>query len=127
MLKKTIRICLIIMSILLVTAFAAPFLFKGKFISLAKTELNNSLNARADFKDVNISLFRSFPKLSVAMEGLQITGTGNFAKDTLLSAKSIDVAVNLYSLFIINNIKVYSITLEEPRIHAIVLKTGQAN
>ena len=127
MLKKTIRICLIIMSILLVTAFAAPFLFKGKFISLAKTELNNSLNARADFKDVNISLFRSFPKLSVAMEGLQITGTGNFAKDTLLSAKSIDVAVNLYSLFNINNIKVYSITLEEPRIHAIVLKTGQAN
>jgi len=73
MLKKTLRITLIILSILLVTAFAAPFIFKGKFVSLAKNELNKSLNANADLRDIDISLFRSFPRLSVALEDLRVT------------------------------------------------------
>jgi hypothetical protein len=111
----------------MITAFAAPFLFKGKFISLAKNELNKTLNARADFRDVDISFFRSFPRLSVALEGLQITGIDNFSKDTLLSAKKIDIAVNFYSIFNTSDIQVYSIKLDEPRIHAIVLKDGRAN
>ena len=127
MLKKTIRITLIIMSILLVSAFAAPFLFKGKFVSLAKNELNKSLNARADFRDIDISLFRSFPRLSVGMEDIRVIGIEKFSKDTLLSARKIDIAVNFYSLLDPDNIKVYSVTLDEPRIHAIVLKNGEAN
>src|SRR5207342_1856627 len=90
-------------------------------------ELNKSLNARADFKDLDISLFRSFPRLSVALEGLEVTGKDKFAKDTLLSAKRFDIALNLYSLFDISTIEVYSVTLDEPRIHAIVLKDGNAN
>ena len=127
MLKKIFRISLIIISILLVTAFAAPFIFKDRFIGFAKQELNKSLNASADFKDLDISLFRSFPRLSVALEGLQITGNGKFSKDTLLSASRFDVAVNILSLFDLNNIKVYSVSLDDPRIHAIVLKNGEAN
>ena len=125
--KKTIRISLILITLLLVAAFAVPFLFKGKFIAIARNELNKTLNATTDFKDLDISLFRSFPRLSVALKDLSITGKGNFTADTLLSAKSFDLAVNLYSLFDINNIKVYSVNLDEPRIHAIVHKNGEAN
>ncbi len=127
MLKKTLRISFIIITVLLGSAFAAPFIFKGKFVALAKAQLNASINGRADFSDVDISLFRSFPRLSVSLENLQITGMNKFVKDTLISAKRIDVAVNFYSLFNQENITVYSINLETPRIHAIVLENGEAN
>ena len=127
MLRKILRIALIIMVILLGAAFAAPFLFKGKIISLARQELNENLQARADFRDLDISFFRSFPRVSLGLESLEITGINYFSKDTLLSAKRLDIAINFMSLFNRHGIKVYSVELHEPRIHAIVLKNGMAN
>ena len=44
-----------------------------------------------------------------------------------MAARQIDVALNLMSLFSGNQMKIYSITIDEPRIHAIVNKDGKAN
>src|SRR5436305_2029868 len=98
MLKKTLKISLIVLLSLLVIAFAAPFLFKGKIMAIAKEQINKSLTAKVDFNDLDISFFRHFPKVSVALTGLQVVGTDDFAKDTLVSAKDIDVALNLMSV-----------------------------
>lgn len=127
MLKKVIKITLIVLVVLIGAAFAAPFLFKGKIIEIAKKEINNSLTAKVDFADLNISLFRHFPKVSVALENLQVVGTDAFAKDTLISAKNIDVALNLWSVIKGSNYEINSITINEPRIHALVNKDGKAN
>jgi hypothetical protein len=127
MLKKVLKITLIVIVVLIGAAFAAPFLFKGKIIEIAKKEINNSLTAKVDFSDLNISLFRHFPKVSVALENLQVIGTGNFTRDTLISAKNIDVALNLWSVIKGSNYQINSITVNQPRIHAIVDKDGKAN
>src|SRR4029078_5548003 len=79
-----------------------------------------------DFKDVDISLIRSFPRLSVRLEDMSVTGANEFSKDTLLSSKSFDAAMNLLSLFR-DEMNVYAIHLESPRIHALVNKEGKAN
>ncbi|MDX2049137.1 MAG: AsmA-like C-terminal region-containing protein [Chitinophagaceae bacterium] len=127
MLKKALKITGIIFLLLIAFAFATPILFKGRILSLAKTEINNNLNARVDFKDVSISLFRNFPKLSAGLDNISVTGAGDFATDTLLSAKRIDVALNLLSVISGGNMKIYAVTIDEPRIHAIINKDGKAN
>ncbi|MCO5236332.1 MAG: AsmA family protein [Chitinophagaceae bacterium] len=127
MLKKIAKITGIVLIALLLIAFILPFAFKGKIMAIAKTEINKNLNANVDFKDVNISLFRRFPRLAVGLEGLRVVGTGDFSKDTLMSARQIDVALNLMSLFGGNQMKIYSVVIDQPRIHAIVNKEGKAN
>lgn len=126
-LKKGLKITAISFVILLAIAFAAPFLFKGKIIKLAKEKINENLTAKVDFSDIDISFIRHFPKVAVSIEDLQVVGTGIFAKDTLLAAQSIDVAVNFNSLLNGKEYKIYSITIDEPRIHAIVGADGKAN
>ncbi|MFT3822706.1 MAG: AsmA-like C-terminal region-containing protein [Chitinophagaceae bacterium] len=127
MLKKILKITGITLLVLIVVLFTAPFLFKGKIIKIVKEQINKNINAKTDFADVNLSFFRHFPRVSLALEGLQVVGLDQFAKDTLISAKEIDVAVNLFSMFNTKDMKVYSITVDEPRIHVIVTKDGKAN
>lgn len=126
-LKKFFKIFFIVLIVLIGFAFAAPYLFKGKIIALVKEEINNNINAKADFKDVDISFFRSFPKVSVALENLQIVGNNEFARDTLIAAKEISASLNIMSVIKGSDFKIYSISINEPRIHAIVLKDGRAN
>lgn len=127
MLKKILKITGITLLVLLIILFTAPYIFKGKIVKIVKEQINKNINAKADFKDVSISFFRHFPSVSLALEGLQVTGLDAFAKDTLISAKEIDVAVNLFSVISGNNMKVYSVNINEPRIHALVNKDGKAN
>ncbi|OJY87548.1 MAG: hypothetical protein BGP14_12545 [Sphingobacteriales bacterium 44-15] len=127
MLKKVLKITGIVLLILIIAAIALPMIFKDKITAIAKTEINKNLNAKVDFKDVNISLFRHFPRLAVGLEDLEVTGLDDFAKDTLIAAQRIDVALNLMSLFGGSQMKIYSITVDKPRIHALVNKEGKAN
>ncbi|MBS1565155.1 MAG: AsmA family protein, partial [Bacteroidetes bacterium] len=127
MLKKTLKITLIVLLVLLGVAFAAPFVFKGKIIKIAKEQINKKLTAAVDFSDLDISFFRHFPRVSVALTGLQVVGTEEFAKDTLISARNIDVALNLMSVIKGSDFKIYSINVNDPRIHVIVTKDGKAN
>jgi hypothetical protein len=103
-----------------------PILFKDKILALVKKEMNEKLNAVTDFKDVDISLFRSFPRLSVSIIDLSIIGKEEFRNDTLISAKSIDVALDLMKA-INGTYDVLNVGLNTPRIHAIVHENGAAN
>ncbi|MBS1598112.1 MAG: hypothetical protein JST75_07785 [Bacteroidetes bacterium] len=125
--KKILKITSLVLLLLIAFAFAAPFVFKGKIISIIKTQVNKHLNATIDFSDADVSLFRHFPKLAVGIENLSLTGVDEFSQDTLISAQKIDVALNLMSVISGNNMKIYAINVEDPRIHAIVHKNGHAN
>ncbi|CAN5444780.1 AsmA-like C-terminal region-containing protein [soil metagenome] len=127
MLKKIIKIVLISLLVLIVAAFASPYLFKGQIVSLVKKEINKKINAKVDFKDVDISFFRHFPKVAVGLDDLQVIGTGVFAADTLVSAKRIDAALNIMSVIKGKDMTIYSVSVESPRIHAIVNKDSLVN
>ena len=127
MLKKTLKITAIILAVLLLLAFSLPFLFKGKILAITREQINKHINATVDFSDVDISLFRHFPRLSVGLDNLQVVGKESFSKDTLISANQVDVAVNLFSLFGGSDLDIYSISVDKARIHALVNKEGRAN
>ncbi|HEX6169769.1 MAG TPA: AsmA-like C-terminal region-containing protein [Chitinophagaceae bacterium] len=126
-LRKTLKITGITLLALIAIAFLIPILFKKQITSLVKKEINKSLVAKVDFKDVSLSLFRHFPKISISLDELSVVGTNEFAKDTLIAAKTLDASVNLISAIKGKDIKVYGVFLESPRIHALVNKDGKAN
>src|SRR5664279_1568700 len=99
MLKKALKIAGILLALFVLTAFTIPIIFKTKILAITREQINKKVNASVDFSDVDISLFRHFPRLSIGLDNLQVTGTESFSKDTLISAKQIDLAVNLFSLF----------------------------
>ncbi len=127
MVKKIIKIFFVSLLVLVVAAFAVPFLFKDKIILKIKSSINKNLDAKVNFTDVDISMFRHFPNVSVALKNLQIVGKETFEKDTLFSSNSLDIALNLISVIKGDNMIIRNINLESPRIHAIVDKNGKAN
>lgn len=125
--KKILKVSAIILFLLIGTAFALPYIFKGKILNFAKKEINERLNAKADFKDISISLFRQFPRASVAIDGFQITGSDVFEKDTLLQAQRIEIVLNLLSLIKGTDYTIYKIDVDAPSVRALVTKDGIAN
>jgi len=126
MLKKTLKITGITLLVLIAAAVAIPILFKGKITRIIKEQINKNIAAKVDFADVDLSLFRNFPRLSVALDSLRVTGIDEFAEDTLVSAQRINVALDLLSVFG-SEMKIHSIQVDRPRVHAIMLKNGHAN
>jgi len=127
MIKKLVKIVLISLLVLVAVAFAAPYLFKSQIVALVKKEINKNIDAKVDFKAVDISFFRHFPKVAVSLDELQVTGNGAFAADTLLYARRIDAAVNIMSVIKGKDMTIYSVNVESPRVHAIVNKDSVAN
>jgi len=126
MLKKILKITGITLLVLIIAAIALPFFFKGKITSLIKEQINKNIAAKVDFSDVDLSLLRNFPRLSVALDSLRVTGLDEFSEDTLVSAQRINVALDLFSVFG-SEMKIHSIEVNRPRVHAIMHKNGHAN
>lgn len=125
--KKILKITGITLGVLILLAFLIPIIFKKQITNLVKKEINKSINAKVDFSDVSLSLFRRFPKVSIQIENLSVVGINEFANDTLLYSKKVDGSANLFSVIKGSNIKVSGVFLESPRILAKVTKEGKAN
>ena len=125
--KKALKIIGIVFLLITASAFAVPYLFKGKILKLVKEKANKSINATVDFSDVNLSVFKHFPKLSVGINNLAIIGVNQFDKDTLLTAKQLDLSMNLWSAITGKEIDIYGIDIDQPYINTIVNKDGLAN
>ena len=74
MVKKIVKITGISLISLIALAFVIPILFKKQITNLVKNQINKSLNAKVDFKEVSLSLFRHFPKISISINDLSVVG-----------------------------------------------------
>lgn len=126
-LKKILKGIGIGLLVLIALLIAIPYLFKGQIMSKVKAELNKSLNAKVDFKDVDISLFRRFPRLAVALEELHVTGVNHFEGDTLLAVRRLDLALNLMSAIKGEKIDIHNVSIQQPRVYAVVDEEGRPN
>lgn len=125
--KKFLKIFALVILVIFIVLITAPFLFKGKIIGLVNDQLEKNINAKASISDVNISLIRNFPNLSVRLKNLLVIGIDEFEEDTLLAVNSFDIAVDLMSVIKMENIDIKRIVINRPFVNAIVLKDGQAN
>lgn len=125
--RKGLKITAIVLGVILVLMIVLPFAFRGKIEGLVKTEGNKMLNAQFDFKSLNISLFKNFPKASIALNDFWLKGIGEFENDTLIRAGEIAATVNLFSLFGDSGYDISKISLKNIRAKAIVLPDGKVN
>ena len=125
--KKGLVISLSVLLGILVVLMVLPFAFKGKITTVAKEKINGMLNAKVDFKDVNISFLRSFPNVSVKLEDLHVIGNDEFAKDTLVQSDNIDLVLNINSLFSDKGYELRRLQFNNTKIFAHVLPNGKAN
>lgn len=127
MLKKIIISIAVLIALLIASAILIPVLFKGKIIEKVKSAANENLNATLNFSDLDLSLFRSFPNLSVRLNDFSIVNQEPFKGDTLVYIKSLDAGVNFWKVISGSNIEIKSIALNEPLINLIGLKDGKVN
>jgi uncharacterized protein involved in outer membrane biogenesis len=126
--KKIFKISAIIIAFLLLVAIALPFMFKGKIVALATVEANKNINAKVKFsEDIGLSILKSFPNFTVSIKDLNIVGINEFEGDTLIALQEFEATLDVMSVINGGQIKVRKVFLNEPRIHAIILKNGKSN
>lgn len=126
--KKLLLILLILLGIFLGLIIALPILFKGKIVEKIKQVVNEELTATVNFdNDISLSLLRSFPNLSIIIDQIEVVNSGKFAGDTLITMKEFKATLDIMSVIKGDEIRIRSIFLNEPRIHARVLADGSAN
>ena len=125
---KKILIAIGIVVALLIAAMAAvPLFFKQALLEKTKLTINLPLNAEVEFADRKLSLFRSFPKVSLELVDIQVVGKGEFANDTLFAAPSIRTKTALRQLFGKGNVGIEEILLKRPVLKLVVGASGNVN
>ena len=97
--KKILKISGIILLVLILLIAAIPFLFGGTIKDKAKYIINQQVEANVDFKDIDISLFRSFPSASIRMQGLSVVTKAPFENDTLAYVGDLALDMAITELF----------------------------
>jgi uncharacterized protein involved in outer membrane biogenesis len=126
--KKKILIASGIIAMLLLAAVVIlPLAFKDKIKAAVKQGVNENLNAKVDFTEVGVSMFRHFPYLTVTVDSVTIVGVAPFEGDTLLKVGRITASADVWSLIAGEKIRIRSIYLNTPMVNLIVLEDGRAN
>lgn len=125
--KKAIKVAGIIILVLLIAVISTPFIFKGKILEKVKAEINNNISATVDFAAFDLTIFRSFPNLTIELEGLEVVGLEPFKGDTLASVVKTSLTVDIMSIISGDQIRIRSVQLSQPRLHLLVLPDGRAN
>ncbi len=125
--KKIFKWTGITFLVLIVAAIAAPFLFKDKLVQLVKDQANQNLNAKVDFGDFDLTLFSSFPDFRFKIQNVSVANIVPFEGDTLASIKQLAFDLNIKSVISGGPYQINDVTIDEPKINAIVLTDGKAN
>ena len=125
--RRTILIIGIVLVVLLATLFSIPVFFKSMLLEKTKSTINKQVNAEVEFAGFNMSLFRNFPKVTIEMSEVVISGRDEFQSDTLLNVTFIRAKMSLLSLFDKTGMSIEEINLIQPELKLVVGKSGNAN
>ncbi|MCR5888120.1 AsmA family protein [Hymenobacter sp. J193] len=127
--RKFLLGVLIFLVVLVAAVALAPVLFKDKIKQALDKQLAQRVAAKVEYNpdNVSLSLLRSFPDLSLAIDGLRIIGQDSFSRDTLAFLPSFRAGLDLMSVVRGDEIKIKTIQLDQPDLSLRVLKSGRAN
>ncbi len=128
MIKKALKIIGILLLVILIVVIVIPYLFKDRIVETVKTDINKNLNAKVEFADVNLSLFKNFPDFNFTLDQLSITGVNEFEGYKLMEAETIELSLDLMSVINTDKpVEINTISLQKPTINIKVLRDGKAN
>ena len=99
MVKKILKIVGIVLLLLVVSAFAIPYLFEDQIKAKIAKSINESVDAKVAFAEADLSLFKSFPSANVSIEKLSIINKAPFEGDTLVALEELNLKMSVMELF----------------------------
>ena len=129
MVKKILKIVGIFLLIVIIALFTIPYLFQNQIKEMIAETINKNVDATVAFEDVNLSLFRSFPRANVTVDKLVILNKAPFAGDTLAYAGQLDLKMSVMELFKKKNesIIIESFSSKDGLLNIIFNKEGVGN
>lgn len=127
--KKVLIILASLIGLVIIAAIALPIIFKDDIQAAIDKELDNALNAKVyyDTEAFGVSLFKSFPDISVTVGNFGIVGLEPFESDTLLSVDEFSLTLDIMSVINGDQIEVVNVSLIQPMVKVLVLADGTAN
>lgn len=104
-----------------------PIIFKDEIIARAKLEINDNLNAKVEFSDINLSLFRSFPDFTLTIKDITIDGMGVFEGTRLAAIDRFRIDLDLMSVISGNKFEIERILVSDARVKILIDPSGEAN
>lgn len=127
---KRLLLGIVILLVLVIGALAAiPYFFKDEIVAELEKVANEQVDAVVDFGEVDISLLRDFPDVSLQVQNFSVVGKNEFEGVPLIKANSFDVSVDFWSAWDFGKVplEIHEVNLDQPEIRAIVLPNGKAN
>jgi AsmA protein len=110
---RTLRIILVIVAVLIVLVLVAPFLIPvNQFRPTIEEKASAALGRKVDVGNLSLSLFSG----SLAADNLSIADDPKFSKSPFLSAKSIQVGVDLLPLILRKELNIKAIVIDSPEV-----------
>ena len=130
--KRILAITGGVLVLLLALLVILPLVFRDRIAARVKTEINQSVEAKVDWRDVGLGFFHDFPNLTLTLDDFTAVGVGRFEGDTLAAIGRFGVSLDLAS--VVRNamggsgpIVVRSLELDRPRLRLVKLEDGAAN
>ena len=129
MVKKILKIVGIVLLLLVVSAFAIPYLFEDQIKAKIAKSINESVDAKVAFAEADLSLFKSFPSANVSIEKLSIINKAPFEGDTLVALEELNLKMSVMELFNGDNepLNIDAISTKNGLINIIFNKDGIGN
>jgi len=126
---KALKIIGIVLLLLVISLFAIPFFFKDQIKAKIVAAINEKVDAKVSFADVDLSLLKSFPQANVSVEKLLILNKVPFEGDTLISFGEVNLQMSVKELFKDKTepMKIASFTTQNGLVNILFNKDGIGN
>ena len=133
-LKKALKITGISLGSLIALLIIAAVIISWVIVTpkrltpIVRSQLKNYITCQADLKEVELTIFSTFPQIALRIDGLTlINPTPGTDQDTLLASQSVDAELNLKALLFHNKVLVDGVTIRKAKIAAFADSTGRTN
>ena len=122
--KRVFRYLLIAAAVIVVLLFVLPFVIPvNQFRPAIESRASAAVGRRVQIGNLRLSFFRG----ALAAEDLSIADDPKFSSSPFLTAKSLNVGVELMPLILSRTLNVTGITIEEPQVTLLRNPAGQWN
>ncbi len=127
MFKKIVIGISIFILLLFAALVAFPFLFKDKIVATIKEEINKNVDAKVDFGDFGLSIFKDFPNLNFSIQDVSVINLKPFEGDTLAFVGAFNISLDIMSVIKGDVYDVKSIAINNALVNAKKNKEGKVN
>src|SRR5256886_1198154 len=122
--NKTLKIVLIVVAVLVVVVLVAPFLIPvNQFRPIIEEKASAALGRKVQLGNISLSLISG----SLSAENLSIGDDPKFSSAPFLTAKSLDVGVEVMPLILSKTLNVTGVTIATPKVPCLHKGGGQWN